>query len=99
MWMVFARTPRADMPMWRGRRALAVLDAMLWPASAAAAVGMATVPTGLAGDFVVVGCGLLTARRCWTAWARNPRYRFTVARWSSALLALAILGAGLAIAT
>src|SRR6516162_109706 len=32
MWLLIARAPRPDAPQWPGRRALAVVDALLWPA-------------------------------------------------------------------
>ena len=79
MWVVHVREPAPDMPYWSGRRWLAALDAMAWPAVAfwllnqAQAQGQGRVVLPFAG---VVLAAIALSRAMTAIWT-NHRYRFT----------------------
>lgn len=93
MWMLVAREPRPDVPYWRGRRTLALVDALLWPAVGVLllrhAVGFATL-MGSVALWAFVG---LAVQRMSRAWWANGRYHFTTWRLAKVMLALLVLGA------
>lgn len=86
MWMVFSRAPRPNVPVWPGRRALAMLDALLWPALAVALIAHLGPSAGVAGQVATSGLVVVAVRRLFTAAAANERYRFATARLATALL-------------
>jgi hypothetical protein len=98
MWMFIAREPSPEAPYWRGRRAMALVDALLWPLIGVLllrhAVGFATV-MGSVMLWALVGLALHRMSRAW--WA-NSRYHFTTWRLAKVMLALLVLGAILKIA-
>lgn len=76
MWVIFARAPVPEQPVWPGRRLLAVIDAAAWPA--VLAIGIVHMPwhSGLAGHFFISLCVTTAMRRVWRACLANHRYRF-----------------------
>ena len=94
MWLVIARAPRPDAPQWPGRRALAVVDALLWPACLMLAALHLPPRAGIVqGAVVAISC-FAALRGVYRAALNNRRYRFTtwqVARWMAALLALGVI--------
>jgi len=91
MWIVMSRRePAPDALHWPGRRLLAALDAVAWPALGMAAAVRWAVPGGLVSVVLVTVLAIAAARRLRRAIWRNHRYRFTTWRWIRALLALAV---------
>ncbi len=92
MWLVLPRPPLPDAPYWPGRRALALADAVAWPAGWIALATQLPQPTGIVGP-MLIALALLSAigrvRRA--AWA-NHRYRFTTWRWARWLGGLMLIG-------
>jgi hypothetical protein len=85
MWMLFARPPPPDRPYWPGRRWLAVIDAVAWPAAWVVGLRSLPVETGIVAPLlgalaIVAGMG-----RVRTALRQNHRYRFTTWRWGKVL--------------
>lgn len=92
MWITFYRPPVPDAPYWPGRRMLAVLDAIGWPAVAFALLML--VP-GRAGVFVTVAgavCLVLALSRIRVALWLNHRYRFTTWRVGKVVMVLLLMG-------
>ena len=90
MWVIFARPPPPDVRVWPGRRALAFVDAVAWPAVWVTFVLGLPAPRGLMGQFVLACCGVAALRRTHRAVVQNHRYHFTTwrsGRW--VVLALA----------
>ena len=81
MWMLFARAPPPDAPYWRGRRWLAVIDAVVWPGATFAALSRVADAGGLVLQVVMAVLVVSAARRVYTALLANPRYHFTTWRW------------------
>ncbi len=98
MWMIFARAPRPDARHWPGRRVLAMIDAVAWPA--ALAMGLAQLPlqTGALGQVLLAACLLAAVRRGWRAVFANGQYRFTTVGVAGPLALLLAFGALLKIA-
>jgi hypothetical protein len=98
MWILFARAPLPDRPYWTGRRALAVLDALLWPVLAA--MLLAQVPGAPGVMKPVLGAVTLLAalHRLHVAWFRNHRYGFTTWWLARALVVLLLVGVVLKVA-
>lgn len=92
MWLLFARAPPPDAAFWPGRRLLAALDALVWPAGWIAVVAHAPFGSGLAGKVFVSFAVLSTARRLHRAVWRNHRYHFTTWQWGRVLGPLLLLG-------
>jgi hypothetical protein len=59
MWLLMARAPRPDVPVWPGRHCLAMLDAIAWPGLWAAVIVTAPFGTGIVGPHGLVACRLL----------------------------------------
>lgn len=95
MWIMFARAPVPDAPYWPGRRLLAVLDALAWPAIALLTLANMPMRTGLVGGVGAALCFLIAAARVHTALCANHRYRFTT--WRLFKLAMLLLVVGLAL--
>jgi hypothetical protein len=92
MWLLFARTPTPAAADWPGRRTLAVIDALAWPAAVACAVSAMTVSHGLVGNVAVATCAVLGVRGAWTAAFRSSHYRFTTWHLGMPLAAILALG-------
>lgn len=92
MWMLLARTPPPDAPYWPGRRWLAAVDAVAWPAAAWVVLSYIAGQGGLALAFVLALVVLSAARRLSTALLANHRYHFTTWRWGRVLAWATALG-------
>lgn len=98
MWLLYARAPVPDAPVWPGRRLLALLDAVIWPGLIAAMVGGSSLQTGVVGSLTLALCALFAIRRCVCALWHNERYQFTSWRCGVPLAALLAVGAALKLA-
>ena len=92
MWVLFARTAPPDAPYWRGRRWLAALDAVGWPAFWLTVLSHAPARMGLVGAVLAALAVLGGLNRLRVALTQNHRYRFTTWRWGRLVLALLLLG-------
>lgn len=92
MWVIFARTSPPDARVWLGRRALAIVDAVAWPAAWAELVLGLPVPSGLAGHCVLAVCVVSALGRAHRAVAHNHRYHFTTWRWGRWLAIVLLFG-------
>ena len=93
MWVLMVRPPRPDAPQWGGRRLLAVLDAIVWPALWFTTIEKVPFNLGIFGTAGLVLLGLAAVRRTHRAIWRNDRYWFTTWRWGvplATMLAVAI---------
>ena len=95
MWLLYARAPVPDAPDWPGRRFLAMLDAVAWPALLAAMVSGSSMRTGILGSLALTLCGLFAIRRGGRALWHNERYQFTTWRCGLPLAVLLAIGAAL----
>lgn len=93
MWILFARPPKADKPYWAGRRLLAALDALIWPALALMALAQVSGAGGIARPMAAAMALLFGLCRLDTAWRRNHRYRFVTWSLARTVLALVLVGA------
>ena len=80
------------MPSWRGRRLLAALDAVAWPALSVAVWLQSRLPGRLVGAVVAAVCVIAGGCRLRRAIWFNHRYRFTTWRWGRGLMALLLFG-------
>lgn len=92
MWVIFARAPPPDAVVWPGRRALALVDAVAWPAAWAAFVLGLPVSGGLLGNFALALCAVSALTRAHRAVANNHRYHFTTWRWGHRLVFVLVFG-------
>ena len=92
MWILIARPPRPDATSWPGRRLLAALDAVAWPALIAATFTLAPISTGVVGPTFVGILVLIAMARLQQALWRNERYWFTTWRWGKVMVALLVVG-------
>ncbi|MBX3641774.1 MAG: hypothetical protein KF720_01750 [Rubrivivax sp.] len=95
MWLVFARAPLPDATYWPGRRLLAFVDALVWPASWIALAAQLPQPTGIVGPTVAAVALLNALGRGHRALWRNHRYHFTTWRWAGTLMCLLLVGLAL----
>ena len=93
MWLLVAREPRPNAPDWPGRRVLAAIDAVTWPAMWVLLIHHAPQPVGLIGPFVTAMVVLLGLGRLPRALCLNHRYWFTTWRWGKVLAAIFLIGA------
>ncbi len=98
MWLLVAREPRPNAPVWPGRRVLAAVDAALWPLLWVLVFRHVPEPIGLVGPFVAVVAVLCALGRLHRALWVNHRYWFTTWRWGKALAAMLVMGAVLKLA-
>ena len=98
MWMFIMLGLRPDARCWPGRRMLALVDAVIWPAAAAAGILQIPVQTGTFGQVMLAVCGVAAVRRAWRAGLVNHRYRFTTASAFGPLAVLLVVAATLKIA-
>jgi hypothetical protein len=82
-------------PYWRGRRLLAALDALAWPAVLLVAIRTAPFSTAAVGLVASSLAVMVAARRLHRAILRNQRYEFTTLRWGIVLAWMLAIGAGL----
>jgi hypothetical protein len=99
MWLLYARAPARDAPYWPGRRWLALLDAVTWPALLALILIRLPSDAGVLGPVALALCVLIAVRSCIRALWHNERYRFSTWRLGVPLVALLALGAVLRLAT
>ena len=92
MWIFFTPALRPDAAYWPGRRWLAALDAVAWPAAWALVVAQAPMSMGIVGMLIIACAALSAASRLQQALLRNERYRFTTWRWGKVVVGLALLG-------
>ena len=93
MWLLIARAPLPDAPQWRGRRVLALLDAVGWPLLVAIIVSNSASGLGLVGQVVLGACAILSIKRAIQALWRNGQYRFTAQRAAMLIAILLVIGA------
>jgi hypothetical protein len=98
MWLVIQRQPRPDAYVWSGRRGLAAVDAVAFPALWMLAVAKAPFASGVAGAVVIAVAMLIAVRRLVRALYRNERYRFTASRLGRALAVMLFIAAALKLA-
>lgn len=91
MWLLVAREPSPDAPYWPGRRLLAALDALLWPAVWVCVLQGLPAP-GLLGRFFTAFAVLCAIGRLRRALWLNHRYAFTTWRWARVLGVLWLMG-------
>jgi hypothetical protein len=92
MWILFARSPKPDAPHWAGRRCLAALDGLVWPALLISLVIHAPYPMGVFGQVLIALAAIAALRRLRLALLRNERYWFTLRRWGMPLAVLLAVG-------
>ncbi len=92
MWVLYARAPAADARYWPGRRWLAFLDALMWPALFASAVASWPFSGGIIQPTLLAACTLVAVRRCVVALRRNERYQFISWRLGVPLTVLLTFG-------
>jgi hypothetical protein len=92
MWVLIAREPQPDAPYWPGRRLLAAVDAVLWPAMLVLLIHHAPAPLGLVGPLATAVALLRGLGRLHRAMWANHRYRFTTWRWGRIAAALLVVG-------
>lgn len=95
MWIVIPRRPRAVARVWAGRRLLASVDAITWPAGWAVLVSHSPVDVGLLGRASVALVILLAVRGLTIAIWHNERYGFVSWRLFRLMAALLLVGASL----
>lgn len=92
MWVLFARAPPPDAPYWPGRRWLAAVDAVVWPAAAWSVLNQVPGPGGLVLAFAMALLVVSAGRRLFTALLANHRYHFTTWRWGRLLTWIVAFG-------
>lgn len=93
MWVLFARAPPPDAPYWPGRRWLAAVDAVAWPAAAWSVLSQVPGEGGLVLALAMALTIVLAAQRLFTALLANHRYHFTTWRWGRVLVWMMAIGA------
>jgi hypothetical protein len=83
---------RPDAHVWRGRKLLALLDAVAWPGLWIYAVRQAPFETAAVGELLVAVAVLIAGLRSMTALCWNERYWFTTWRWGRLALVLIAIG-------
>lgn len=92
MWILFARAPRPDAEYWPGRRSLALLDAVVWPALLLWMINAAPIG-GVVRAIAVIATIIIALRHAHRALFQNERYRFTTSRLG--VIVAVILAVGL----
>ena len=92
MWLLVAREPRPDAPVWAGRRWLAAVDAVAWPAAWVVLVHHVPAPVGVVGPFVTAVAVMSALGRLHRALCVNHRYWFTTWRWARIVAGLWLMG-------
>jgi hypothetical protein len=92
MWILIRREPHPDAHVWQGRRQLAVVDAVVWPALWMTVCMAHVHDGGLIAAFGFAVSVLSCVSRLRRAWWVNHRYRFTTWRWGRVLGTVWLLG-------
>lgn len=92
MWVLYARAPAADARHWPGRRWLALLGALIWPALFASAAESLPISGGVILPTLLAACTLVAVRRCVVALWHNERYRFVAWRLGIPLTVMLAFG-------
>lgn len=92
MFLVVFSKPARIYTTWSGRRPLAALDAVLWPALWAWIVVARVPDRGLVVRWFCAMLALVACRRLWRALSDNEHYRFSTVRWGKALIGVWIFG-------
>ncbi len=92
MWLVLTRAPLPDAPYWSGRRTLALVDAVAWPAAWIALAMHLPQPAGIVGPMVIALAALSALGRAHRAAWLNHRYHFTTWRWGRVAAGLLLIG-------
>jgi hypothetical protein len=92
MWLFLTRAPRPDAPYWPGRRLLALVDAVAWPATWIALATQLPQPAGIVGPMVIALAVLSMLGRVHRAAMQNHRYHFTTWRWGRVVACLLLVG-------
>lgn len=92
MWLVLTRAPLPDAPYWSGRRTLALVDAVAWPAAWIALAMHLPQPVGIAGPMVIALAVLSAVGRAYRAAWQNHRYHFATWRWGRVAAGLLLIG-------
>lgn len=92
MWILFSRHTQPDAVYWKGRRCLAVLDALVWPLAWAVLIARLPGRTGLVGAVSIALLLLSAFRRTYRAVWHNHRYSFSTVRWGLVLWWLLVTG-------
>jgi hypothetical protein len=98
MWLVLTRAPLPDAPYWPGRRLLALVDAVAWPASWIALAMHLPKLAGIDGPMVIALAMLSALGRVHRAALQNHRYHFTSWRWGRVAVGLLLIGLVLKVA-
>jgi hypothetical protein len=98
MWLVLTRAPLPDAPYWAGRRLLALVDAIAWPAAWIVLATRLPEPVGIVGPMVVALAALSAGGRIHRAGWVNHRYHFTTWRWGRVVVGLLLTGIVLKVA-
>lgn len=92
MWLLFSPAPRPDAPYWLGRRWLAAVDALVWPAGWVLLLRALPDPGGVVLPLISAVAAMAAFRRLHRAIWVNHRYRFTTWRCCRAVGALLMIG-------
>lgn len=92
MLVLIQRPPLPDAQPWTGRRGLAALDAVAWPAGWLLALLHTPAPVGVFGRVLVAFILLCAIHRLHRALWMNHRYRFTTWRWGKLVAVLMLTG-------
>jgi len=98
MWLVVAREPAPDAPYWPGRRWLAALDAIAWPAIGFLLLSYLPRPAGIVLPVVGAALAWIGLARVRTALWMNHRYRFTTWRLGRVVIFLLLVAGALKLA-
>lgn len=93
MILIPRRSPRPDVAWWPGRRVLAAIDALAWPALWLAGLGLLPLDGGIIARVAMALLLVAAVFRLHRAVLRNSRYWFTTWRYGGPLALLVLLGA------
>lgn len=99
MWLLVARNPLPDVIVWPGRRALAAIDALLWPLLWVLLLWQVPLSLGALGPTSIAVGTVMALARLRRAVRQNHRYRFATWKWGRALAVLLLFGVGLKLST
>ncbi|ACB33153.1 hypothetical protein Lcho_0881 [Leptothrix cholodnii SP-6] len=85
MWLLISRRVRSEMPYWPGRRLLAAIDALVWPAVWLVVLMRVEVPMGVTRSVFMAVLAMCAVSRLWRATFDNSDYTFTTWRWGKVL--------------
>lgn len=92
MFVVLYRSPKPAADQWPGRRWLAALDAVLWPALWITGVAAVQDRTGILGPVAIAFLVVCAAARLTRAIWSNERYWFSTWRWGKYAVVLVAIG-------